>query len=69
MDMIRFAKRQPSAPGCVRCGQRFHFLFGGERLAEQSCACGLVYRVETMPIDQFLDGRDTKNSAESDIAA
>jgi hypothetical protein len=60
-----FAKQQPDAPGCVRCGQVFQLFFSAERLAEQSCACGLVYRVETMWVDQFVDGREMKGSADS----
>ena len=53
--MMRFAKREPGAPRCLRCGQKFHLFFRGGRLVEQRCGCGLVYRVEAMGIDAFIE--------------
>jgi hypothetical protein len=53
--MMRFARREPGAPRCLRCGQKFHLFFRGGRLVEQRCGCGLVYRVETMGIDAFIE--------------
>jgi hypothetical protein len=53
--MMRFARREPGAPRCVRCGQRFRLFFSGGRLTEQRCGCGLVYKVESMGIEQFIE--------------
>ena len=63
-----FASREPGTPRCIRCGQRFHLFFSGGRLAEQRCGCGLVYRVEAMAIDQFLDDGDAKRLSDCDGA-
>jgi hypothetical protein len=54
-NMMRFARREPGAPRCVRCGQKFHLFFRGGRLAEQRCGCGLVYKIESMTIDRFVE--------------
>lgn len=67
--MIRFARRAPGSPRCVRCGQRFHMFFRGGRLAEQRCGCGLVYRVESMGIDQFIqEGIPRRRATDRQIA-
>lgn len=54
-DLMRFANREPGAPRCLRCGQKFHLIFRNGRVAEQLCGCGLVYKVESMPIEQHIE--------------
>jgi len=55
--MLRFAKRPESGvPRCIRCGQPFHMFFSRGQLIEQHCGCGLVYRVETMAVQDFVEG-------------
>jgi hypothetical protein len=55
-DMLRFARQEPGAPRCIRCGQPFHMFFSRGQLIEQHCGCGLVYRVETMVVQEYIDG-------------
>jgi len=66
-DMLRFAKREPGAPRCIRCGERFHLFFSGGRLTEQRCACGLVYRIESLAANDAIDAdlRDHVDVAEA----
>lgn len=66
--MMRFAKREPGAPRCLRCGQKFHLFFRGGKLVEQRCGCGLVYRVEAMVIDEFIEAGVRRQAEEAEAS-
>ncbi len=56
---------QPAGATCMRCGEKFSFLARGCGLTEQTCGCGLVYRVETLAVDSFTCGDDRAPSNDS----
>jgi hypothetical protein len=42
---------QESVATCMRCGERYTSSVCSAGLSEQTCGCGLVYRVETLTVD------------------
>lgn len=65
---MTFARRESDPPSCLHCGQRFELFFDGGWLGEQRCDCGLVYRIEAIWTDQFIDDADA-NDPYRDITA
>lgn len=60
---------QPTGTTCARCGEEFRSYARGSGLTEQTCACGLVYRVETLTVDSVLRGEDRVSTNDSRFGA
>ena len=46
---------QESIATCMRCGEEYKSRSRDTSLSEQSCGCGMVYRVEALPVDVIAD--------------
>jgi hypothetical protein len=66
IDALRL---QPTGATCMRCGEKFTSKARGRGLTEQSCGCGLVYRVETLMVDSVVCGNDLAPANDSRFVA
>ena len=53
---------QPGGATCMRCGEKIRSTARGRGLTEQTCGCGLVYRVETLTVDTLVSGSDARSA-------
>jgi hypothetical protein len=49
---------QATSATCMRCGEQFVSYARGGSLTEQTCGCGVAYRVETLTMDVVACGDD-----------
>lgn len=45
---------QEDSATCMRCGERYQSHARGAGLTEQTCGCGMVYRVESLTVDAII---------------
>jgi DNA-directed RNA polymerase subunit RPC12/RpoP len=60
---------QPSGVTCMRCGEEFTSNARGRGFTEQTCGCGLVYRVETLSVDSVACVHDLAPANDSRFRA
>jgi hypothetical protein len=56
---------QEGGATCMRCGERYKSHARGVGLTEQTCGCGLVYRVETLTVDAITCGDELASANEA----
>jgi hypothetical protein len=56
---------QESVATCMRCGERYKSHTRRAGLIEQTCGCGMVYRVETLSVDAIACDKEIASANEA----